>query len=486
MEVYCHDAEVAILMPKALLINPPFEQEEESVGRSRSIKKVLNIVPPLGIAYIAAILEEMGIETKIIDCAVGISFDDLYKRILEESPDVIGITSTTPAFVKAKKLASFIREQLPSAKILIGGAQLTALPYKTMETGLFDIGVIGEGELTAKELFKNYRNKRFEALDQIRGIIYKDHRGIHQNPDQDFINDLDSIPMPARHLLPHPKFYRPTPASCRRVPYVVIMTSRGCPSQCTFCDRKIFGMRCRMRSVPNIFQEIEEVVKSYGVKEVRFFDDTFTLNKKRVYQICNEFEKRGFKLSWTCLTKAACVDGPLLKRMKKAGCWQVLYGFESGDDRILKLLKKGNTVEINKKAARLTKEAGLEVRGDFIVGTPGETWESLERTVRFAIDMDLDYAHFNKFTPFPGTELYKKLTDEGHVFDFSKSTILDHKQVHYNNPDMDTAEFSRFLDRASKRFYLRPGYILKRLFSIKTLHQLKGQIDGFFAIFELG
>ena len=472
-------------MPKVLLINPPFEQEEESVGRTKSIKKVLNIVPPLGIAYIASVLEKMGVEVRIIDCAVGLSFEDLFKMVAKESPDVIGITSTTPAFVKAKRLASFIRKQFPETRILIGGAQVTALPHETMETGLFDIGIIGEGELTIEKLFKNYRNKRFEALDQIRGIIYKDETGIRQNPDQDFINVLDSIPMPARHLLPPPRFYRPTPASCRRVPYAVIMTSRGCPSQCTFCDRKIFGMRCRMRSVPNIFHEIEDVMARYGVKEIRFFDDTFTLNKKRVYEICDEFEKRKLKLSWTCLTKVACVDGLLLKRMKKAGCWQVLYGFESGDDRMLKLLKKGNTVEMNKRAIRLTKEAGLEVRGDFIVGTPGETWESIERTVRFAIDMRLDYAHFNKFIPFPGTELYKRLTDEGHVFDFSKSTILDHKQIYYNNPEMDAADFSRYLDKATRRFYLRPNYILKRLLSIRTLHQLKGQIGGFFAIFEL-
>ena len=473
-------------MPKILLINPPFEQEEESVGKTKSIKKVLNIVPPLGIAYIAAVLEKMGAEVKIIDCAIGISFDDLFEAILSERPDVVGITSTTPAFVKAKKVASFVRNKLSTTKIIIGGAHVTALPNEAMaSSGLFDVGIIGEGELTVEQLFKNYKNGVFERLEEIQGIIYKNEKSIRQNPDRPFIDDLDFIPMPTRHLLPHPKFYRPTPASCRKVPYVVIMTSRGCPSLCTFCDRKIFGERCRMRSVSNIFQEIEEVVSKYNVKEIRFFDDTFTINKKRVYDICDEFEKRKLKLSWTCLTKAACVDGPLLKRMKKAGCWQVLYGFESGDDRMLKLLKKGNTVEMNKKAIRLTKEASLEVRGDFIVGTPGETWESLENTVRFTIDMKLDYAHFNKFIPFPGTELYKKLVQKGHVFDFSKSTILDHKQIYYVNPGMSKEEFSKFLDQASKRFYLRPSYILKRLFSIRTFHQLKGQIDGFFAIFEL-
>ena len=472
-------------MPKVLLINPPFEYEEVSVGKTKSIRKVLNIVPPLGIAYIASVLKEIGVEIKIIDCAIGISFNKLFDMILKESPDIVGITSTTPAFIKAKKVASFIRENLHSTKILIGGAHVTALPEEVMESGLFDIGIIGEGELTIQQLFKNYDGIGFKNLQEIPGIIYRAEKGLHKTKPQDFIQNLDSIPFPARELLPHPKFYRPTPASCRRVPYAVIMTSRGCPSQCTFCDRKIFGQRCRMRSVENIFQEIEHLVSRYGVKEIRFFDDTFTLDKERVHRICDEFIKRRLKISWTCLTKTTCVDEPLLRHMKQAGCWQVLYGFESGDDRMLKLLKKGNTVESNKRAVQLTKRAGLEVRGDFIVGTPGETWESLERTVRFAIDMKLDYAHFNKFIPFPGTELYRMLKAEGYDFDFSKSTILDHKEIYYINPGMDREEFARFLDRANKRFYLRPSYILKRLFSIRTLHQLKGQIDGFFAIFEL-
>ena len=416
-------------MTKVLLINPPFELEEESVGRSKSVRKVLNIVPPLGITYVAAILERAGIEVKIIDCAVGISFDDLFEMILGEHSDVIGITSTTPAFINAKKIASFVREKRPEVKILIGGIHVSALPDETMKTGLFDIGVIGEGEITIEQLFRNFKNKEFVGLGKIRGICYKNKDEICENENQGFINDLDSIPLPARHLLPHPKYYQPTPASCRRVPYAVMITSRGCPTQCTFCDRKVFGERYRMRSVPNIFMEIEDVVSKYGVREIRFFDDTFTVSKKRIFDVCDEFEKRKLNLTWTCLSKVSNADGSLLKRMKKAGCWQVLYGFESGDDRMLKLLKKGNTVEKNIRAIRLTKEAGLEVRGDFIVGTPGETNESLEKTVQFAIDMKLDYAHFNKFVPLPGTELYRNLTASGHVFDFSKSTILDHSQI---------------------------------------------------------
>jgi radical SAM superfamily enzyme YgiQ (UPF0313 family) len=467
---------------KVLLVNPPFEQEEESVGKTKSVRKVLNIIPPLGITYIAAVLEKIGAEVKIIDCATGVSYEKVFKMLKEEFPDVIGITSTTPAFVNAKKVASFVRRELPRVKTIIGGAQVSALPHETMETSLFDIGVLGEGELTIEKLFKNYENNDFKELDKINGIVYVNENGVQQNKNQEFINNLDSIPLPARHLLPHPICYQPTPASCRRVPYAVMITSRGCPAQCTFCDRKIFGESYRMRSTANLFAEIEEVVSEYGVREVRFFDDTFTVKKKRVYEICDEFERRKLNVIWTCLTKVVNVDGPMLKRMRKAGCWQVLYGLESGDDRMLKLLRKGNTVEKNKRAIRLAKEAGLEVRGDFIVGTPGETWVSLEKTVQFAIDMKLDYAHFNKFNPLPGSELYRQLVRQGYKFDFSKSSTLDHTEVLYMNPGMDKDKFSEYLDKANKRFYLRPNYILHRLLSIRSLYQLKGQVYGFLAI----
>ena len=471
--------------PKVLLINPPFDREEESVGKAKSLLRVLNIIPPLGLAYIAAILEEAGAGVRIIDCATGVSFDELARKIAQERPDIVGLTATTPAFLKAVKAAGLVRKIAPSAKILLGGAHVTAVPEAAMAGGPFDIGVLREGEATVQELFENYRAGGFENLNRIKGIIYRDNTDLRRNEARPFIEDLDSIPLPARHLLPHPERYRPTPASCRQVPYAVIITSRGCPSRCTFCDRMVFGNRFRMRSTAGIFREIEAVVADYGVKEIRFFDDTFTLDKDSVHEICSEFEKRRLGLSWTCLTKVACVDGPLLRHMKKAGCWQVLYGIESGDDRMLRLLKKGNTVEMNQRAIRLTQEAGLEVRGDFLVGSPGETWDSLERTVRFAIDMDLDYAHFNKFVPFPGTELYMTLTAQGHEFDFFGSAIQDHERVYYVNPGMTAESFSAFLDKAYRRFYLRPDYILKRLLSIRTFHQLKGQISGFFAILGL-
>lgn len=470
---------------KVVLVNPPFE-EETSVGASRSIKAVLNIIPPLGVAYLAAVLEKNNYPVKIFDCTAGISHSGLIELIKKEEPTLLGITSTTPCFESAKKVASSMREVSPGVPIIIGGCHVTAMPRETISDDLFDVGVIGEGEITFLELVREIEKGGLSDPQEIKGIVYKKDDKIIFTESREFIQDLDSLPFPARHLLPPLSSYAPTPASYRRLPLGVIVTSRGCPHRCTFCDRSIFGCSYRTRSADNVLDEVEELIHKYGAKEVRFFDDTFTMSKKRVLEICDKFKKRRIKIPWTCLTTVAAVSKELLKRMREAGCWQVLYGLESGDDRMLKLLKKGNTVKRNEEAVRWAKEAGLEVRGDFIVGTPGETKESLKKTLNFTLHNPLDYAHFNKFIPFPGTELYSMLVAKGYRFDFSKGcSILDHSAVMYTPEGVAKDEFKAWLDRANKGFYLRPSYILKRLFAIRTLTQLKGHIKGFFAIRNL-
>jgi radical SAM superfamily enzyme YgiQ (UPF0313 family) len=266
----------------------------------------------------------------------------------------------------------------------------------------------------------------------------------------------------------------------------VLITTRGCPSRCTFCDRAVFGSTYRQRSADNVLDEIEELFFKFGARELRFFDDTFTLNKKRVFEICDKLKERRIKAPWTCLTKVTNVSEEVFRKMKEAGCWQVLFGLESGDDRMLKLLKKGTTVEQNERAIKLAKKVGFSVRGDFIVGTPGETLESLKRTLEFAIRTGLDFAHFNKFVPLPGTELYDTLANQGYQFDFTKQfSILDHSAIFYVPESMTKKEFKEFLDYANRAFYLRPAYILKKLISIRTFAELKGHINGFLAIYGL-
>lgn len=466
------------------LIDPAFE-EEYAVGGSESIKKVLNVIPSLGLAYIGAVLEAADHEVRIYDCTIGLPYSELLNKLKGFIPEIVGITGTTPGSYGMLIVAKNIRKDFPGIPILVGGAHLNALPKETMENDCFDIGVLGEGEVTTVELISHMEAVGMKKLDRIAGIIYRDENEVRMTKPRALIKELDELPFPARHLLPPLSAYSPTPASLKKRPLGVMVTSRGCPSKCTFCDRAIFGSTYRMRSAQNVLDEVEVLIEKYGANEIRFFDDCMTLNKRRMFEICDEFENRKINIPWTCLTKVNAVTKEMLARMKEVGCWQVLYGLESGDERMLKLLKKGTTIEQNEKAVKWAKAVGLSVRGDFIVGTPGDSLESMEKTLEFAIKLNLDYAHFNKFVPLPGTELYRNLNNRGYQFDFRKSSILDHSALLYVPDGIDEIAYRRFLDSAYKRFYLRPSYILKRLFQIRSLDQLKSQIDGFFAIKDL-
>ncbi|MBI2304208.1 MAG: radical SAM protein [Chloroflexi bacterium] len=470
---------------KIALVYPPVSPEDLA-GKTASMKAVINVVQPLGIAYIAAVLEREGYEVKLYDCSLGTSAPELLDLLRREQPEVVGISSTTPAFPTSKAVATRLKEVLPKTVILIGGPHVTAAPVQTMASHCFDVGVIGEGEITALELVQQMEKGGLSDLATIKGIAYRENGRVTLTPPRPFITDLDSLPFPARHLLPPLSQYKPTPASYRKLPVGVVMTSRGCPSGCTFCDRAIFGRRWRARSADNVLGEIELLVEKLGAREIRFFDDTFTLNQKRAFEICDRLIKGKFKIPWTCLTRVDAVSIELLRHMKEAGCWQVLFGLESGDDRMLKLLNKGSTVEKNERAVRLAQEVGLSVRGDFIIGTPGETRESMQRTLNFTKSLKLDYAHFNKFVPFPGTALYERLVGEGYDFDVNEMpSILDHSAILYVPEGMTKEEFQTFLDQANREFYLRPSHILRRLVRTRSWDELMGQIRGFFAIWRL-
>jgi anaerobic magnesium-protoporphyrin IX monomethyl ester cyclase len=470
------------------LTTPPYD-EEGLIGKTKSMRIVVNLIPPLGLAYLGAVLEKAGYDVRILDCTCGTTLDELMADLKEYQPDIVGISCTTPTFRDALVEARAVRQALPRAIIVLGGAHVTATPEQAMRWDVFDIGVIAEGEVTIVELVRELEDKggldRVE-LSKINGLAFRQDGKVVRSLPRQYIADLDSIPHPARHLLPPLSGYRPTPASYRYLPLAVLMTSRGCPFGCTFCDRGVFGNRVRAHSPEYVLDEVEEVVKRYGAREIRFFDDTFTFNKKRVEWICQGLIERKLRIPWTCLTRTTAVTKDLLKLMKEAGCWQILYGLESGDPRMLKLLNKGTTVEHNEQAVRWAQEVGLGVRGDFIIGTPGETMESLERTLAFAKRMKLDYAHFNKFVPYPGTELYERLVAEGYQFDVDNlPPIVDHTTVLYEPDGLNREEITAFLDRAHREFYLRPSHIVQRLMHTGSWNELTGQAKGFFAIFGL-
>jgi radical SAM superfamily enzyme YgiQ (UPF0313 family) len=470
------------------LATPPF-REAGVVGTTKSMKAVINLIPPLGLACLAAVLEKERIDVSITDGSRGLSLPQVMAELKARQPDIVGISCTTPTFQDTIELARALSQAFPKAITVLGGAHVTAIPQEAMLEEVFDVGVVGEGEMTLLELVRRVEDKGSLAkvdLEQIKGLAFRQDGRIVMTPPRERIQDLDSLPHPARHLLPPLSAYRPTPASYRKLPLAVMMTSRGCPYGCTFCDRGVFGNLVRAHSPERVLDEIEELIQRYGAREIRFFDDTFTISRKRVVRICEMIIERKLRFPWTCLTRVNTVDRDLLQLMKEAGCWQVLYGLESGDPRMLKILNKGSSVEQNAQAVQWAFEVGLGVRGDFIIGTPGETMESLENTLAFTKRLKLDYAHFNKFVPFPGTELYERLVAEGYQFDSRNlPPIVDHAAILYVPNGLTRRQVKDFLDRAHREFYLRPSHVIRRLLRTGSWDELIGQAKGALAVVGL-
>ena len=237
-------------------------------------------------------------------------------HLREYQPDVVGITSTTPAFPDARRTAEGVRQILPEAVIVLGGAHVSAVPQNALSYDCFDVGIIAEGELTMLELVRHIEGDGLSDLTGIAGLVLRKDGEVILTEPRGYIKDLDTLPFPARHLLPPLSAYSPTPASYRQLPLAVLMTSRGCPYQCTFCDRRVFGNLTRGHSPDRVVAEVEEVLNRYGAREIRFFDDTFTYDKKRVMEICEKFLQRGLRFPWTCLTRVSSVTKELLKKMR--------------------------------------------------------------------------------------------------------------------------------------------------------------------------
>jgi len=473
---------------KILIIYPPYSLHElydklEAIG---------NTSPPLGIGYIGAVLEKSGHIVKIIDApTLGYSLKDILKEFKEFQPEVVGITCLTPDFHKSIDLASEIKKE-KRIPIIIGGPHVTADPEETMKYDCFDFGVIGEGEETILELIERIQKNDFEDPSDIMGIIYKKNGKIIRTPPRPFIKNLDEIPFPARHLMPSFDQYHPTPASYKNLPVGTLMTSRGCPFKCVYCDRAIFGNMYRFRSPKNVVDEIELLVNKFEARELRLWDDTFNARPERVIEICKEIIRRGIKVSWTCLGRVNFVTDELIDWMKKAGCWQISFGIESGDDEILKKIKKSQTTEMVKKALTICQKHKMGTRGFFIIGLPGDTEETMQKTIDFAKSLPLDVAGFYVTIPFPGTELTETakktnelLISEHDQFMYDQFLVnLPHK-LFYLPTGLTEEIIRKYQKKAYHEFYIRPKYLLKQLFKVRGPRELFNKIKAFFVVREI-
>jgi radical SAM superfamily enzyme YgiQ (UPF0313 family) len=457
---------------KCALIIPPWSPEDIFSRKTASAQ--INYWQPLGTLYVASSLQKAGHEVKFLNGAF-LSRTDIMNTVLDYQPDFVGIYSTAFGWKKAVETARDVKMSLLNVFIAVGGPYPIAVKGRCLEQAPFiDAVVTGEGEVTVVEILKGL--SKGTGPQGVPGVIYRDGTNIIVNPDQPLIRDLDALPFPARELLGKDE-YIPPPATYKRKPVAVIITSRGCNRRCLYCfqidkERKN-GIRCR--SVANVIAEIELCLKQ-GYREIKFIDDTLAADRSRAMELCAEIKARKLDFTWFASACVHQVDRELLQAFKEAGCWAILFGAESGVQKNLNAIRKGITLEQTSRAVREAKAVGLTVFTPFLFGIPGETYEEALRTIEFACELDPDVANFHCLTPFPGTELYDNIGQYGTMSpDLTDYTYQGAAFVPFSMKREQIAELRQI---AFMRFYSRPRFLLRRVLGLRSLNDLKAALTG--------
>ena len=452
------------------LIFPPLEKNE-----SYNPFNPKTPFPPLGLASIAAVLEERGYKVNIYDCEITeTSHKNLIRLIKRNLPKVIGITTLTVMIHRSLKTAQILKSEFPEIPIVFGGPHTTIFPEKTLKDNNFvDFVVIGEGEYTTLELLEELE-KSSPKFSNIKGIGYKSDKKVIINPRRPIIKDIDELPLPARHLLPL-KLYKPSRWVVKRPPGTHAVVSRGCPFRCTFCSKAIWGNTVRERSPEKVVEELLYLKENYKINDVIFADDTFTINKKRVIKICDLIKKNKIDIVWSCLTRVDMVDKELLMKMREGGCHQIGYGMESGNQEILDIMKKDITLKQLKYVFKLTQKIGIDTRAFVMFGLPGETREMAFKTLYFLKELDPDFANIYIYSPYPGTELFEIAKKMGKIENFNWSQFDKFSPIYI--PDGRTREdILEIYKLALRKFYLSFHYIKKRIKKVRSFYDMKNNI----------
>ncbi|NJF26038.1 B12-binding domain-containing radical SAM protein [Thermococcus sp. Bubb.Bath] len=431
-----------------LLILPPTDS---------AIKKVVGTTgPPLGLAYLASMVRGDH-DVRIIDgIAEELTFEDVMRILKKYDPDVVGITATTSAMYDAYAVAKIAKNLNENVFVVMGGPHVTFTPELTMrECPCIDAVVRGEGELTFKELVDALDKGR--PLKGILGLSYQDKEAgkIRNEPPRPLIQNVDEIPIPTYDLLPMDRY------RADGTPFGTIMTSRGCPFNCAFCSSSLqFGKRWRGHSVERVIEELSILRNEYGRREIEFLDDTFTLNKVRAVKIAEAIKREGLDITWTASSRVNTFNEKVAKAMKEGGCHTVYFGIESGSQRTLDFIGKGITPQQSLDAVKLAKKMGLHALGSFIIGFPEETREEIERTIKFAKKVGVDFAQFTVATPYPGTRLWQYAIQNNLLLtrNWRKYTTIDPvMKLKYFTPE----QIAKLLRKAYLSFYLRPKVLLR-------------------------
>jgi anaerobic magnesium-protoporphyrin IX monomethyl ester cyclase len=455
---------------KLLLVYPPVTQRERYGGISGIFggKQI-----PLGLFYLAAFARAHGYEVDVVDAeARGLHADSVLATLLQGRFNVLGISANTVSFHRALQLASLVKQVAPETATVIGGPHVSCQPAQPLEYAAFNYAVRGEGEETLIGFLAML--ERGTAPDPVLGLIYRHGDEIVVNPPRPYIKDLDALPFPAFDLIPDLSAYNPPPFGYRERPVANIITSRGCPNNCTFCERATFGRRIRMRSPANIADEIELLMGVHGVKEIAFVDDTFTVLPRRIYELFDITRQRGLQFPWTCMSRVDTVDEDLLRFMRDNGCWYIAFGIESGDEAILREIRKRITLADAERAIGISHRLGIRTKGFFIVGHPNESEASIDKSIAFAEKLELDQIIVTLNTPMPGSYQYEHADEFGTLdrpawakFNYRSPVFVPHGMT----KELLVRKHREFL----RRFYYAPGRLSRTIGRLLTFPKVGAQ-----------
>lgn len=481
-------------MLKVVLTIPPYSFEEtypDFMFKSRKLGKGYGAIPgataPLGTLYVAAVLRNDGHDVSFID-GVFYSEDEWFKKIKKLNPHFVGINTVSVFWEKTKRLSKKLKEEIPELKIGIGGAHVTGigpslLTEKNSES--IDFLFLGESEYTTRDFLRSLESKKIDKLKSIKPkwgpsdvwrystVCWREKKKLRMLKKQTPSKNLDELPFPARDLSPMGN-YCPSIGFYKKKPHATIWASRGCVFNCSFCTSKRIY---RERSVGSIMDEIRYLVSEYNIRDIFFYDNNIVYNRSRLETLCKKLIDADMDLVWSAQTRVTDVDEKILKLMRRAGCWRLCYGIETPSSNFLKNIRKGINANSTSRAIGITKKAGIEIFGAFIIGMPGENIEHMKKTIDFACSLPLDYAKFNIFTPFPDSRDYHLLKDKG----VKVSDKFTQHFVTFEFDGLTKEEIEKFVEESYWKFYSRPRYLLKRFLMTRSLSDLGRNFRGFTA-----
>ncbi len=457
---------------KVAFVYTPYGSVRNEPG-IKVVKENYGVFPSLSLLYVAAVARAAGCEVLLVDAhAEGLSVQQTVARLQDFGPDFIGYTVTTYLFFQNLEWIRAIKRALP-VPVIVGGVHLSIYPRETLIWPEIDYACIGEAEGTLPDLLAALVTGA--DLSRVPGLAWRPHGEAGPGGEKVQVNaaarsiPVDDSPFPARGLIDNSSYYS---FISQYQNFTPIITSRGCPFRCIFCEQG--SMPFRPRSPENVVDELELCAREFGVRELDFFDSSFTIRKDRVLAICDLMRRRGLDLVWAVRSRVDCVDREMLDAMRAAGCTRVYYGIESGNREILKVLRKATDLDQIRRTIRDTRDAGLNAFGYFMVGNPFEDAATVRQTIRLAVELDLDYAQFSKVTPMPATELYQMLLDDSGR-DYWREFMLSGQETEVPRPrcSLSEAEVERWIRLAYLRFYFRPRYVASALRRVKSWDELQ-------------